>query len=275
MRGLLVVVLLSGCAQWPEQGQGGMADEKTPWESYLNSPAFQQEQQQLRQRTVEAQMGLDLLRLRGSMACLPARQMQAELLLARVRGELADGLLADAAETMLVVEDQVHRLGVRLNYVTAKLGCQAHRPSPVAASSLSQLGNSQVSRLLFSEQFADDQAELLPEFQQRLAYLATELMAHPHWHLTITGHADHRGSEEYNHTLAAHRAQSVSEFLLKQGVRQHQLTLETRGESQPVGDNTTPTGRLANRRVTLVLSTNEDDSEQVALRHWDDASRRE
>ncbi|WP_417347502.1 OmpA family protein [Ferrimonas sp.] len=270
----MLVVLLSGCAQWPEEGQGGMADEKTPWESYLYTPAFLQEQQQLRQRTVEAQMGLDLLRLRGSMACLPARQMQAELLLARVRGELAEGLFADATENMLILEDQVHRLGVRLNHVTAKLGCHAHRSSMVVASNAGLDGQGKANGLLYSEQFADDRTELLPQFRQRLAHLALEMKANPHWHLKVTGHADHRGSEAYNHNLAEQRALSVSQFLEEQGVPRHQITLETKGESQPVGDNSTRTGRLANRRVTLELSTGEADAAQVALRHWDDASRR-
>ncbi|BDY04930.1 OmpA family protein [Ferrimonas sp. YFM] len=275
MRALLAVVMLSGCAQWPEEGQGGMADEKTPWESYLNTPAFQQEQQQLRQRTVEAQMGLDLLRLRGSMACLPARQMQAELLLARVRGELAEGLFADASENMLILEDQVHRLGVRLNYVTAKLGCSATYRTSGSDTAGGQGDADKVMGLLHSEQFADDRSELLPEFRQRLARLATEMKAHPHWHLKIAGHADQRGSEQYNLALAGRRAQSVATYLQEHGVSPTQISVEAKGESQPVGDNSTRTGRLANRRVTLQLLQGESQSSQVALRHWDDESRRE
>lgn len=271
----MLVMLLSGCAQWPDEGQGGRADEKTPWESYLNSPAFLQEQQQLRQRTVEAQMGLDLLRLRGAMGCLPARQMQAELLLARVRGELAEGLFADASETLLIVEDQVHRLGVRLNHVTAKLGCGDSPGKELAPYPFGQTGKGRGNALIYSEQFADDRADLLPEFRVRLMHLATALMANGDWHLVITGHADRRGSEAYNADLADRRARSVFHFLLGQGVPQRQMTVEAKGESQPVGDNATRTGRLANRRVTLELSTGERDGERVALRHWDDESRRE
>jgi peptidoglycan-associated lipoprotein len=60
------------------------------------------------------------------------------------------------------------------------------------------------------------------------------LVAYPSQKLLIEGHADERGSEEYNLALGDRRAQSVKDFLISMGVPTNQLTLISYGKDRPV-----------------------------------------
>lgn len=73
----------------------------------------------------------------------------------------------------------------------------------------------------------------------------------------IVGHADAKGTSEYNKELSEQRAESVRNYLVSQGVDSNRLSSEGRGESDPIAPNTTPNGkdnpagRAQNRRVEL------------------------
>ncbi|WP_084144585.1 OmpA family protein [Ferrimonas kyonanensis] len=273
-----LVLLLAGCAQWPEEGQGQMAAEGTPWDSYLLSPAFLQEHQALRQRVVEAQTGLDLLRLRGAVACLPERQYQAEQRLGQIRGELAEGLYADASEQLLILEDQIHRLGVRLNYITQHMGCGGAQ-SVAATAATGAAFDPIAAGLLQSEQFALDRDELLPEFQVRLQQLAQVLRDKPQWQLTITGHTDSQGDPQHNQALALRRANAVASLLQANGVAAGQLRVVAAADAMPLASNSDRSGRLANRRVSFELMSqpvmSETSSAVLTLSQWPESFRRE
>ena len=71
--------------------------------------------------------------------------------------------------------------------------------------------------------------------------------------LRIEGHTDSRGTEQYNQALSRRRAESVKEFLVDQGIDRHRLTIEGRGESDPIATNDTETGRAENRRVEFII----------------------
>lgn len=66
--------------------------------------------------------------------------------------------------------------------------------------------------------------------------------------LRIEGHTDSRGPEDFNQRLSEARAQSVLEYLVKQGVERERLEAEGFGESRPVSDNLDE-----NRRVDFVI----------------------
>ncbi|SDJ25000.1 OmpA family protein [Ferrimonas sediminum] len=274
---ITLMLLLAGCAQWPEEGQGQMAAEGTPWDSYLLSPAFLQEHQALRQRVVEAQIGLELLRLRGTVACLPERQYQAEQRLGQIRGEVAEGLYADASEQLLILEDQIHRLGVRLNFITQHMGCRGVEQGVVTAGGVNV--NEVAPGLLQSEQFALDRDELLPEFQLRLRQMAQMLRDNPRWVLTVTGHTDDQGDDQHNQALALARANAVSDHLQADGVPQVQLRVVAAGSSMPLAPNTNRSGRLANRRVSFELlalpSETASSPAPLTLSQWPESFRRE
>ena len=65
------------------------------------------------------------------------------------------------------------------------------------------------------------------------------------------GHTDSQGPDSYNLALSQRRAETVRDYLIREGVSADTLTAKGYGESQPVADNSTAAGRAENRRVVL------------------------
>jgi outer membrane protein OmpA-like peptidoglycan-associated protein len=101
--------------------------------------------------------------------------------------------------------------------------------------------------------FDIDKATLKSSANQTLAKLAGVLMLVPEVELSVEGHTDSTGTEAHNDWLAKARADSVSEFLVGEGVDPDRLVAKGFGEHQPIADNDTREGRQRNRRVEIVL----------------------
>lgn len=71
--------------------------------------------------------------------------------------------------------------------------------------------------------------------------------------LSITGHTDAIGTDEYNQTLGYKRAQSLQYYFLSKGILANKITLYSKGEKNPVDVNTTKSGRANNRRVEITI----------------------
>lgn len=71
--------------------------------------------------------------------------------------------------------------------------------------------------------------------------------------IEAAGHTDSQGSDSYNLQLSDQRATSVANFLRQHGVKPERITTIGYGETRPVADNGTETGREQNRRVELTL----------------------
>ncbi len=71
--------------------------------------------------------------------------------------------------------------------------------------------------------------------------------------ITITGHADNTGSDTLNLRLSLKRAEKVRDILLAKGVDKGLITVDHKGESQPVASNKTEAGRQENRRAEVRL----------------------
>jgi len=80
------------------------------------------------------------------------------------------------------------------------------------------------------------------------------LAAYPSQKLVIEGHADERGSEEYNLALGDRRAQSVKDFLTSQGIPSNQLTLISYGKERPVCTDETEACWQRNRRAHVTAA---------------------
>jgi outer membrane protein OmpA-like peptidoglycan-associated protein len=101
--------------------------------------------------------------------------------------------------------------------------------------------------------FATGSAELDAESSPALSQIAMALSANPAWRLTIVGHTDSIGTAASNLDLARRRTDRVRSVLATEfRVASARLAIESRGETQPIDDNGTVTGRARNRRVELV-----------------------
>ncbi|MDB5270571.1 MAG: hypothetical protein JWP58_3611 [Hymenobacter sp.] len=79
--------------------------------------------------------------------------------------------------------------------------------------------------------------------------IAAAMKAHPDYQLRIIGHADSRGTDEFNQALSLRRAEAVKRYFTNKGVESERVITEGRGESEPAAPNTTPAGMSKNRRV--------------------------
>jgi outer membrane protein OmpA-like peptidoglycan-associated protein len=71
--------------------------------------------------------------------------------------------------------------------------------------------------------------------------------------LSITGHTDAIGSDEYNQALGYRRAQSVQHFFESKGLPANKIIIESKGEKEPADDNNTTPGRANNRRTAITI----------------------
>ncbi len=104
--------------------------------------------------------------------------------------------------------------------------------------------------------FDFNQASLKPGAREKLSKLAGIMLAYPGtYHIEIEGHTDAVGTQDYNQKLSEDRAQSVSSYLLKEGLPTDRIVaVHGFGKLRPVATNDTPEGRQMNRRVELIIT---------------------
>ena len=102
--------------------------------------------------------------------------------------------------------------------------------------------------------FSTDNTDLTPEAQQTLAGQARWLQQYPQYTVTIEGHADERGTREYNIALGARRASSVREYLARNGINGQRLRSVSFGKERPVAVCNDISCWSQNRRAQTVLN---------------------
>ncbi|MCB0479353.1 MAG: OmpA family protein [Crocinitomicaceae bacterium] len=101
--------------------------------------------------------------------------------------------------------------------------------------------------------FDHDSSVVKPEYHKYLEELSEIVMSHPDLRIKIIGHTDAVGSNEYNVGLSKRRAESIKEFLVKQGLKADRIEIEYKGETQPIKTNDTDEGKAQNRRVDVIF----------------------
>lgn len=112
------------------------------------------------------------------------------------------------------------------------------------------------SQLKLAEQilFDVDKTTIRPESFRVLNAATHSMKDHPDMKVRIEAHADSTGSPTHNQTLSEGRGNSVKYYLVSQGVEESRLTVVGYGETQPIADNNTASGRAQNRRVVFQIT---------------------
>jgi OOP family OmpA-OmpF porin len=106
-----------------------------------------------------------------------------------------------------------------------------------------------------SVQFDFDSAVVKPGYDEHINRVAKFLKSYPEVKAVIEGHTCNIGTEEYNMKLSQRRAKSVMQKLIDKGVDASRMQSVGFGESRPIADNSTKSGRERNRRVMGAIST--------------------
>ena len=103
--------------------------------------------------------------------------------------------------------------------------------------------------------FEFDKSEFIPDPQtdNSVAEFTAWLDENPESMLTITGHTDHIGTAGYNQALGLRRAQTIHKYVESKGVAADKMITGSKGEDQPVADQTTEEGRAKNRRTVITI----------------------
>ena len=102
--------------------------------------------------------------------------------------------------------------------------------------------------------FDFNQATLKPGAREKLAKMSGILLAYPTLRLSVEGHTDSIGTDEYNMTLSQRRADAVRDYLGSNGIDPTNIQAIGMGKADPVASNDTAEGRQQNRRVEMVVS---------------------
>ena len=102
--------------------------------------------------------------------------------------------------------------------------------------------------------FETDSTELTPQSRATLDKQAQWLQLYNRYAFTIEGHADERGTREYNIALGARRAQTVREYLMSRGIDASRMRTISYGKERPVAVCNDISCWSQNRRSVTVLN---------------------
>jgi outer membrane protein OmpA-like peptidoglycan-associated protein len=131
--------------------------------------------------------------------------------------------------------------------------CPGELPGPIVVRN---------HRIVLEERvlFDVDHAHVKSRGRELVAQVLRMWHAHPNWKaITIEGHTDVRGGDEYNQDLSERRAASVRAVLIKLGADAEHLTSVGFGKTRPRDDGTSEESHQRNRRVEFVIDSEDKD----------------
>ncbi len=99
----------------------------------------------------------------------------------------------------------------------------------------------------------DSATQLAPDSSATVAKLKATLATWPAPHLTVVGHTDLAGAQDFNDKLSMQRAQTVAGFLIKAGIPAQQIETVGRGKREPVVHTADGVPNQTNRRVVITV----------------------
>jgi peptidoglycan-associated lipoprotein len=158
--------------------------------------------------------------------------------------------------TILVRAIRAARLAGALALALAAAAC-ANTANTTAAIGSAQPGSQQDFVVNVGDRvfFVSDSTELTPQSIATLEKQAQWLQSYGQYAFTVEGHADERGTREYNIALGARRAQTVRDYLASRGVNPQRMRTISYGKERPVAVCNDISCWSQNRRAVTVLNS--------------------
>jgi outer membrane protein OmpA-like peptidoglycan-associated protein len=110
-----------------------------------------------------------------------------------------------------------------------------------------------IKKTLDSKLFSFDSYQIIGDLRP-LQHILDIALKNPQQPIRIVGHTDSIGTMPYNLSLSARRAKIVGKWLTNKGVNPERITIEGRGEGEPIASNKTKKGRALNRRTEMFMT---------------------
>ncbi len=101
--------------------------------------------------------------------------------------------------------------------------------------------------------FFPNDATIVDSYIPVIDSLASYLKANDNYEVLLTGYPDNQGTPAYCTGLARQRAVEIKKQLLKRGIAEYKIEIDPKGSADPIGDNETYEGRIANNRVAIKI----------------------
>ena len=206
---------------------------------------------------------------RDRLAAADARQAQQAAVSAQAAAEAATREAQLEQQAARALAEQAQLESARLEDLRAEAETQAERARREAADARTRMENA-LGRVADTQQtargvivnlsdilFETGQAVLRPQAREVLSRIAGVLLVAPTYALSIEGHTDAVGSDDYNQQLSERRAASVRDYLAEAQVSPDVMRTAGFGKARPVATNDTPDGRQRNRRVEIVIQNDD------------------
>ena len=139
---------------------------------------------------------------------------------------------------------------------TLMIAACANNPAPQTLAGAAVPGSQQDFVVNVGDRvfFESDQSDLTPQARATLDKQAQWLAQYNRYTFTIEGHADERGTREYNIALGARRAQAVRDYLASRGIDANRMRTISYGKERPVAVCDDISCWSQNRRAVTVLN---------------------
>tara|TARA_B110000208_G_scaffold18330_1_gene22241 strand:+ start:668 stop:1321 length:654 start_codon:yes stop_codon:yes gene_type:complete len=177
---------------------------------------------------------------------------QAALVAAEAQA-LAESEAQAEAEAQALAEAQIlAEATVQAEANAAEAALQAENDATAKAAAMAQQEDEKNAQALAHIIYFDfDQSTIKAEFRAALNGHAAYLSQNPSANIVLEGHADERGTREYNIALGERRGNAVSRYLVVQGVSVDAIEVVSFGEERPVNAGHDSASWAENRRVEI------------------------
>ena len=131
-------------------------------------------------------------------------------------------------------------------------GAQTYGTEDESSSAFNQLDDPQSPLSVRIIYFEYDSSEIRSDYRSTIEAHALYLQQNPNTSIILEGHADERGSREYNLALGERRAKTVKQQMLLLGANSNQIRLVSYGEERPASDGHDDASWQQNRRVEIL-----------------------